>query len=60
MDQPDARSIVEPSTERSDPTSERGGWSLPVLPEWEMAPGGPLPASGNARSPFFSDFVDAD
>jgi hypothetical protein len=60
MDWGDVRTIGEPLTERGDLTADLSGWSLPVLPEWEMAPDGPPPPSGNARSLFFSDFVEAD
>ena len=61
MDWGYVRTIGEPLTERGDPTSDLSGWSLPVLPEWEMAPEGQVAAPGNARcSLFFSDFVEAD
>ena len=60
MDWGDVRTIGEPSTGKGDPTCDLSGWSLPVLPEWEMAPEGPVAAPGNARSLFFSDFVEAD
>lgn len=60
MDWGDVRTVGERSTERGDPTRDLSGWSLPVLLEWEMAPENPGAASGNARSLFFSDFVEAD
>ena len=60
MDWAEMSTSGEPATSTGDPTRDLSGSSLRMLPAWEVATEGPVAAPGNARSPFFSDFVEAD
>jgi hypothetical protein len=61
MDWLDRTTIIRASViGKGDPSGDLGGWSVPMVSEWEMAQEGSGGTAGNARSPFFSDFLEAD